>query len=190
MFEEFARLVRSARSRRRYIASDPIAREMLLKLVDLARIVPSAMNAQPLRYRIVSDAAEVGQVFECTNWAKDMPTGPALTPAERATGWIVILSHNPPFSPAMDTGIAAQTIQLAASAAGYASCMLGAIDRPRIAEILKLPKDMNIELLMGLGRAGEQVVIEELTPELQTSCWRTPDKVHHVAKRKLEDVLV
>lgn len=190
MLNQFADLVCAARSRRRYVSADPISREMMLKLVDIARMVPSAMNAQPLRYRIVTDPAEVAQVFECTNWAKGLRTGPAPTPAERATGWIVILSHNPSFDPSVDVGIAAQTIQLAATAAGYAACMLGAIDRPRIKEILGLPAEMKLELLLGLGRPGEQVALEVLAKGAQTLYWRTPDQVHHVPKRKLEDVLI
>ncbi len=190
MIDQFADLVRKSRSRRRYVAADPIPREVLLSLVDLARLVPSAMNAQPLRYRVVSDPAEVAEVFLATNWAGGLRTGPAPAPEERATAWIVICSQNPPFPPGIDVGIAAQTINLAANAAGYATCMLGAIDRPRIAKALNLPADVNIELLMAVGRAGEKVQLEELSPDTPTPYWRTEDNVHHVAKRKLEDILL
>lgn len=190
MLNQFTTLVRAARSRRRYISADPISRDMLLQFVDLARLSPSGMNAQPLRYRIVTEPAEVAGIFTCTNWAKGLRTGPAPTPAERATGWIVILSHNPAMDPAIDVGIAAQTIQLAATAAGYAACMLGAIDRPRIKEILHLPADMKLELLLALGRPGEEVSLEVLETGTQTPYWRTPDQVHHVPKRKLADVLI
>ena len=190
MLEEYAKLVQSARSRRRYVAADPISRETLLRLIDLARIAPSAMNAQPLRYRLVTDPAEVASVFTFTNWAKGLRTGPAPTPAERATAWIVILSQAATMSPGIDVGIAAQTIQLGAAAAGYAACMLLAIDKPQIAATLNIPADMQIELLMGLGRPGEKVVIEELVAGTPTPYWRTPDQVHHVPKRRLDDILV
>jgi nitroreductase len=190
MLDTFAQLVRSARTNRRYNAADPVSRETLIQLIDIARNVPSGMNAQPLRYRVVTELAEVAAIFEHTNWAKGLRTGPAPTPAERATGWIVILSHNPPLAPAIDVGIAAQTLQLGARAAGYAACMLLSIDRPRIAEILKLPADMKIELLMAFGRPGEQVVIDELTSPSQLPYSRTADNVHHVPKRKLADVLI
>lgn len=190
MLEDYAKLVRSARSRRRYIAADPIPRETLTQLVDLARVAPSAMNAQPLRYRLVTDSSEVAEIFECTNWAKGLRTGPAPTPEERATAWIVILSEGTQASPGIDVGIAAQTIQLGASAAGYAACMLLSIDKPRITAALDLPPNMKIELLLGLGRPGEQVIIEELRPGTQTPYWRTPDQTHHVPKRPLKDILV
>lgn len=190
MLQEYANLVHSARSRRRFIAADPITWQTLTQLVDLARVAPSAMNAQPLRYRLVTEPSEVAEIFECTNWAKGLRTGPAPTPEERATAWIVILSEGTQSSPGIDVGIAAQTIQLGASAAGYAACMLLSIDKPRITTALDLPANMRIELLLGLGRPGEQVVIDELRPGTQTPYWRTPDQVHHVPKRRLEDILV
>lgn len=187
---EFAELVKSARTHRRYNAADPIARETLISFIDLARNIPSAMNAQPLRYRVVSEPDEVAAVFECTNWAKGLRTGPAPTPAQRPTGWIVILSHKPQINPGIDVGIAGQTLQLAAASAGYAACMLLSIDKTRIAQVLRLPVEINIELLMSFGRPGEKVVIEPLTPQSQTPYWRTPDQAHHVPKRSLKEVLI
>jgi len=190
MLDIYKKLVHSARSHRRYIAAQPVPREVLVQLVDLARLSPSAMNAQPLRYRVVSETAESAEVFQCTNWAKGLRTGPAPTPEERATGWIVILSHQPPLNPGIDVGIAAQTIQLGAAVAGYAACMLLSIDKPRIAQAVKLPSDMAIELLIAIGKPGEKIVLEELNPGTPTPYWRTADQVHHVPKRRLQDVLL
>jgi nitroreductase len=138
----------------------------------------------------VSEPAECEQVILCTNWGR--PDGRfQIPPEQRATGYIIILSiPSPPVDPAVDVGIAAQTIQLAASAAGYASCMVGDIDRARLQKVLGLPAELKIQLLLGLGRAGEKVALEELPPGSQAMFWRTPDGVHHVAKRKLEDVMV
>jgi nitroreductase len=191
MLDSFANLVRRARSHRRYAHAETVSREAVEKLIDLARLAPSGMNAQPLRYRIVTAAAQCEAVFQCTNWAKGLRTGPAPTPQERPAAWVLILSTQPAaFEPAIDVGIAAQTINLAAAAAGLATCMLANIDRTRLAEILKVPADLKVELLMSIGKPGETVVIEELRPGVATPYWRTPDQVHHVPKRSLEDVLV
>lgn len=190
MLDQFSDLVRRARTRRRYVHADAISRETILQFIDLARVSPSGMNAQPLRYRVVTDAAEVAAVFPCTNWAKGLRTGPTPTPEERPSAWLVILSDKPPLDPGIDVGIAAQTIQLAATAAGYAACMLLSIDRLRLQEILHLPAGMKIELLMALGRAGEKVALEDIPASGATMYWRTPDQVHHVPKRKLSDVLI
>lgn len=191
MFDSFATLVREARTRRRYVNSHPVSRETVAGLVDLARLAPSGMNAQPLRYRIVTEPGKCEAVFQCTNWAKGLRTGPAPTPEERPSAWLLILSMQPAaFEPAIDVGIAAQTINLGANAAGLATCMLASIDRVRLAEVLNVPAGLKIELLMAIGKPGETVAIERLVPGVPTPYWRSADQVHHVPKRALEDVLV
>ena len=55
---EFARTVRTCRSYRRFDEGDPIPEALLIELVNLARTVGSGANRMPLRYRIVSAAAE------------------------------------------------------------------------------------------------------------------------------------
>jgi hypothetical protein len=83
----------------------------------------------------------------------------------------------PPFAPA-------------ATAAGDAAGMLGAIDKPAIQTALALPADLEIQLVVALGRPGEKIVLEPLPPTNATAYWRTPDETHHVPKRSLEDVLI
>lgn len=191
MFDTFAALVRGSRTRRRYVHAHPVSRETVAGLVDLARLAPSAMNAQPLRYRIVTEPGECEAVFGSTNWAKGLRTGPAPTPEERPSAWVVILSVQPTvMDPGIDVGIAAQTINLGANAEGLATCMLASIDRVRLADVLKVPAGLKVELLMSIGKPGEIVAIEPLVAGVPTPYWRTPDEVHHVPKRRLEDVLV
>ena len=52
-------LVYQSRSYRAFDESRPITEENMRTLVELARFVPSGMNKQPLRYRIVSEKAEL-----------------------------------------------------------------------------------------------------------------------------------
>ena len=52
------KLVNANRTYRAFDENQPISREQMIALVDLARRVASANNKQPLRYRIVSDKEE------------------------------------------------------------------------------------------------------------------------------------
>jgi len=162
---------------------------LVRRLVDIARLVPSGGNQQPLRYRIVTDATERGRVFPYLRWAAALKDWAGPAEGERPTAYIVILS--PADKPShTDVGIAAQTIQLAATTMGYAACMVGSIDRPAVRHELRLPDDLEIQLIVALGRPGEKIVLEELARGGDVSYWRTPDGVHHVPKRRLEDVLI
>ena len=51
-------LVQANRSYRRFNESVTLNEEMLTQWVDTARICMSAVNLQPLKYRLVTDAAE------------------------------------------------------------------------------------------------------------------------------------
>ena len=67
---EFVELVRKNRSYRGYNENRPVTREELTRLVECARLCPSSVNAQPLKYRLVWQKEEVARLQEKTNWAK------------------------------------------------------------------------------------------------------------------------
>lgn len=183
----FADLVKKARTYRRFDESEAIPSEALRKLVDLVRIVSCGGNSQKLRYMIVSEPDECAALFPHLRWAGALKDWPGPAPGERPSGYIMILSEA---SPGHNVGIAAQTIQLAATEAGYGVCMMGAIDRDEIKAAFKIPDAMNVHLVLALGKPGETVVIEPMPADGNTAYWRSEDGVHHVPKRALEDVLV
>ena len=56
-------LVLRNRSYRSFDESKPITREVMTELVDLARRTASGMNRQPLRYRILSESADITKIL-------------------------------------------------------------------------------------------------------------------------------
>lgn len=185
----FADLVRQARTFRRFVESDPVPKDALRRLVDLARLVPSGGNLQPLRYRIVH-GLEARQLDPLVAWAGLLKDWGGPKPGERPTAFIIILSAagKPPAH--ADIGIAAQTIQLAAAELGFGACMMGSIKRKEIHKVLGIPDAWDVQLAIALGRPAETVVLENLPPDGNTGYYRTPDGVHHVPKRSLADVLI
>jgi nitroreductase len=186
---EFADLVRRARSTRRFVEADPIPEDVLRELVNLARLVPCGANLQPLRYRIVAAPAERDRVFPCLRWAAALKEWRGPAEGERPTGYIVLLAA-PGLNPDGAVGIAGQTIQLGATAMGYAACMMTNVDREGVHRVLALPRDLSVTMVIALGRAGETIVLEEMPEDGNTAYWRTPDQVHHVPKRSLDEVLI
>ena len=186
----FHDLVRRARSIRRFVESEPVPEALMREWVDMARLVPSGANQQPLRYRIVP-GAEVRALDPLVAWAALLKDWGGPGPGERPAGFIIILSAAGKAQvPSTDIGIAAQTIQLAAAERGYGACMMGSIKRQEIHRALNIPDEWAVQLAIALGRPAETVVLEELPPGGETAYYRSPDGVHHVPKRRLEDVLV
>jgi hypothetical protein len=68
--------------------------------------------------------------------------------------------------------------------------MLGSIQRDRLRELLKIPAALDILLVIALGRPRETVVLEEVGPEGSIKYWRDEQGVHHVPKRRLEDIIL
>lgn len=190
---DFARTVRGCRSYRRFDEGDPIPEALLIELVDLARVVASGANRLPLRYRIVSVAAERDAVFAQLKWAGALPEWDGPEPGERPTGYVVVCDAGHGATTSVDEGIAAQTMLLAATQAGYGGCMLHAFNKARVSEALGLA-EAGVEPLMvvALGRPAEEVRLEPLAdvPNGSTNYWRDEASVHHVPKRSLADVLV
>lgn len=189
---DFARTVRACRSYRRFDEGDPIPEALLLELVDLARVTASGANRMPLRFKPVSATAERESVFAQLKWAGALPEWDGPEPGERPTGYIVICDAGHGATTAVDEGIAAQTILLAAVEAGFGGCMLHAFNKANVAEALRLDEGVAPLMVIALGRPVEKVVLEPLSasPDGSTNYWRDETHVHHVPKRSLEDVLL
>ncbi|MGM0431511.1 MAG: nitroreductase family protein [Spirochaetota bacterium] len=189
---DFTHIVHNARSIRRFDESSPIPAEKLYHLVDLARVTPSAANAQPLKYKLVSDPAVLGEVFSTLSWAAALPQWSGPAQGERPTGYIIILLDTAISKKAgFDTGIAAATIQFGAAELGYGCCMLASCDRKALCSSLGIASRYEVQLVLALGTPAEQVVLETTEgAEGSVTYFRTADGVHHVPKRRLSDILV
>ena len=187
-------LVLANRSYRTFDESDPITHEMLVEWVDNARLVPSAVNAQPLKYRLVDTKEGVEKVMPHTAWAgalKDI----TLPPEGKHPTAFVVICHDTtvrenPASSATDVGIAAMTLLLSATEAGYGGCMIGAFNKDRVGEVLRIPEKYVPVLLVALGKPDELVFLTEPKDKDNVIYYRDDHNLHFVPKRKLEDILI
>lgn len=187
---DFEALVRRARSVRRFDASDPVGRDTLTELVNLARLAPNGNNMQELRFRVVSEPDELDATFATLSWAARLRDWVGPEPSERPTGYIVVCVAEPvsPIRP-VDTGIAAQTMMLGAASVGLGCCMIKSF-RPELTQALDLPEGMAIQLVLAVGKPAERVVVDSMDEEHGVAYWRDAEGTHHVPKRALEDVLL
>ena len=188
----FKDLVLKNRSYRAFDESRPITKADMTALVDLARHVASGMNKQPLRYRIVCEQGELAKMLANTRYAGALSI--KLPPeGQKPTGFIVIFNDSeigsPDFLSFKDCGIAAQTILLGATEMGFGGCMLASFDPARLCEDLGIPTRYQPVLAIALGTPAESVVVED-ADEIKAPYYRDEQNVHHVPKRKLEDILL
>lgn len=184
-------LIRKNRSYRRFHQDEPVSRETLSELVDLARLAPSGSNLQPLRYMLFNDPEMNAKIFEHLAWAGYLRDWPGPQEGERPSAYIFILGDTT-ISRAFgcDHGIAAQNIMLGAAEKGLGGCMIGSIRRRQLAEVTNISERYEILLVLALGKPKEIVQLEPLGPEGSIRYWRDEQQVHHVPKRALEDIIL
>jgi nitroreductase len=184
-------LVKNNRSYRRFYQSVTIPRETLLELIDLARHSASAGNLQPLKYMLSYDPERNATIFKHLAWAGYLKEWPGPGEGERPSAYIIVLSDTRiAKSPGCDHGIACQSILLGATEMGLGGCIVGSIRKNELREALGIPKHLEILLVIALGKPKETVVIEEVGSDGDIKYWRDNKGVHHVPKRKLDDIVV
>ena len=188
---DLADLVRKNRSYRRFDGSHAISPQTMRDLVGLARITPSAMNRQPLKYIVSCRPRTNAAIYATLAWAGSLKDWDGPQPHERPTAYVVILVDkelNP--NAGNDIGIAAQTMLLAAVEVGLGGCMVGSFKRPALREALSIPEGLEIGLVVAIGKPVEEVVLEDAEPGGSVTYYREPDMSHHVPKRTMEEILV
>ncbi|UCC89958.1 MAG: nitroreductase family protein [Anaerolineales bacterium] len=184
-------LILRNRTRRRFHPEVAIRLESLRELVDLARLSPSAANLQPLRYILSCDPQKNALIFPHLGWAGYLKDWHGPEEGERPSAYIIILADTR-ISRAIDCdhGIAAQSILLGATEMGLGGCIIASIRKRELSRALDIPHYYQILLILALGRPKERVVIEGVGPDGDVKYWRNGEGVHHVPKRRLDDIIV
>ncbi len=186
-----AQLVKENRSCRRFYENHSVALQTLQDLVDLARLSASGANLQPLKYILACRREINAEIFSCLAWAAYLKDWPGPEPGERPAAYIVIAGDSAISKDfGCDHGIAAQSILLGAREKGLAGCILGSINRKALREILNIEAHLQILLVLAIGKPKEKVMIESVGPDGSIRYWRDAERVHHVPKRALNDIIV
>ncbi|MBW2076899.1 MAG: nitroreductase family protein [Deltaproteobacteria bacterium] len=184
-------LVVKNRSYRRFDESHVISREELVELISLARCTASAGNRQPLKYILSADPKTNDLIFSCLAWAAYLDDWDGPAPGERPSAYItILLDETISKDPLCDDGIVAQTILLGAVEKGLGGCIIASIQRERLARDLEIPEGLKIRLVVCLGKPSEEAVLEDLEPGGDIRYWRDEKGIHHVPKRKLDELIV
>ncbi len=182
-------LVEKNRSYRRFKEQERITPGQLERWIGLARYGASGRNMQPLKFAGSTGAAKNEQLFQHLSWAGYLTEWPGPVPGERPAAYIaVLLDKRISDHCYCDDGIAMQTILLGAVEEGYGGCIIGSVNREKVAGILGLPGYLEIRWILALGKPDETVVTEELSGT-DIRYWRDENGVHHVPKRPLKEIL-
>jgi nitroreductase len=121
-----------------------ISENHLGRILEAARLAPSAANKQPWRFVVVQNEKQRAKLAEAANSQEFL----------RDAAAIVVAAADPEVSASWhekDTMIALEHMALAAAALGYGTCWIGAFDAEEIKNLLKIPEKMKIVALLPIG---------------------------------------
>ena len=184
-------LVLANRSKRSFAKGEPISRETLAELCELARNCPAAMNKQPLKYRLVTDQAEIDKMLTLTRWASSLSQ--KLPPVGHEPSAFIVICHDTSIAQTapifmIDVGIVAQTMMLGAAERGLGGCMIGSGSSDSISSALDIPSHLIPKLVLGLGVPDEKVVLTE-AQNGEVTYYRDENNIHYVPKRPLDEII-
>ncbi len=154
----FAELVEKRQSCRRF-ADRPVARELIDRCLESARLAPSACNSQPWSFIVVdrepdrsriARAASAG-IYKMSSFIAEAPALVVVKTersvfASRLGGMLRGVQYS-----LIDIGIACEHIVLQAAELGIDSCWIGWFDEKGLRKALELPRTAHIDIVLALG---------------------------------------
>ncbi|MBQ4021665.1 MAG: nitroreductase family protein [Bacteroidales bacterium] len=180
-------LLKRNRSFRGYDRSVEVDRGQMLEMVKTATWVASGMNAQPLRFRLVT-GDEAAKVHPLVKLGAALPEEHLPHPGEEPSAYIVICStveENRIVD--MDLGIAAQSILLKATEMGLGGIFILNFNAAAVQAALSL--QMKPLAVLGIGKPAERIFLMPCNAGDPLAYYRK-EGVHYVPKIKVEDLIV
>jgi nitroreductase len=158
----FLELVQNRQSDRAY-QDIPVEKEKIDRILEAARLAPSACNGQPWKFIVVTDPekrhlvadAATSKTLSMNHFSKQAPVQLVLVEensnlTSTIGGWATNKHY-----PHIDLGIVASHICLAAADEGLGSCMLGWCDEKKVRKALHIPKNKRVMLVILLGYSAQ-----------------------------------
>jgi nitroreductase len=130
----------------------PIDKDVLARILDAARLAPSARNGQDWRFIIVTDKKVKAKLLEIGTSQQFLANSTIVAACSVNPG---TMSCGIPTAP-VDVSIALEHIALAATSEGLATCWIGSFKPDGVREALAIPPGIVIVELMALGYPADR----------------------------------
>lgn len=184
-------LILKNRSYRRFYQSETVSEDQLKEMIDNARLSPCGRNIQSLKYILSTTSETTEKIFPSLAWAAYLKDWKGPEEGERPSAYIIMVNDREITENYFwDHGIAVQSILLTATEMGLGGCIIASVQKEKLRNELRIPEQYDIIQVIALGKPKETVVLDEVPVSGDIKYWRDTNAVHHVPKRKLEEILV
>lgn len=140
--------IRIRKSVRSYL-DRPVEKEKLDRVLNAARLAPSASNRQEWRFVVVSDPEKRRRLAEEAAGQRFIAEAPIVIAACAETDGKIMRCGQACYP--IDVAIAIDHLTLAAVAEGLGTCWIGSFDPDTVRQILGIPEEIVVVELLPLG---------------------------------------
>jgi nitroreductase len=165
---DVAKAIRDRRSVRSYENKD-IPQEVLIKVLEAARLAPSANNRQPWKFVVVREAAKRKALAKAAKEQQFVAEAPVVIAAVALEPERTMTCGVPTY--AVDLAIAVDHMTLAAVQQGLGSCWIGAFYQEDVKKLLEIPDECKVAALLTLGYPRDQARFKNRKPLEEIVCY-------------------
>ncbi len=143
----------------------PVPHDLLCEILVTACLSPSACNSQPWKLVAVSGEKAVAMREEIQKSGRNKFTEQVSTfvaICETKASLKAGVCADEQYFAQMDIGMVTMMLTLAAADKGVSTCILGCFDEEGVKELLKIPKEVPVRLLISMGYAREEGVRDKI----------------------------
>lgn len=152
-------LLQATRESCRSYSDQPVSRQDLTHLVDVARLCPSGCNAQPWRFIIVDEAEARAKLVEALDddgftgcpWGDQVPAFIVICEEEAHVRPGVAQRYGTQKFAQMDIGMAAMALCYEAAAMGLGTCIIGTFSKEKMHTAFGIPAERPVRLIITVG---------------------------------------
>ena len=182
-------LLASRRTYRRFLQK-PVPADVIADMAEAVRLSSCGANRQAIRLVVVQSPEMVAKVQPLVKWAAYLPPEQGTPqPEEQPVLFAAVVQDTSiPGDKDTDAGIALANLTLAAWAKGVGSCIMGAIDRPRLTELLGLSENEKLHSMVALGYPAHASRVVPLTEATGVKYYLDENRDYCVPKRAAADI--
>lgn len=160
--------IKKRRSVRSY-KPDPVPEDKLKRILEAARLAPSAKNKQDWKFIIVKNPEKRKKLSVAAKNQDFLAQAPIVIAGVALDPDYIMSCEVPGY--AVNLAIAMEHIALTAAAEGLGTCWIGAFSQKEVKEILNIPENYKVVSLMPLGFPADKSIsksrksLEEITCE-------------------------
>lgn len=129
--------------------STPIPEDKIKRILEAARLAPSAANIQPWHFIVVTDPEVRRKLAKGGRYAGFLAEAPVVIVGcgdrKASPKWYIV-----------DTAIAMQNMVLTATAEGLGTCWVGSFNEEQVKKLLNIPDRFKVIALLAVGYPREK----------------------------------